>query len=75
MLEERHIDLKALKDRLNANGNLGFASVGYLHDLLGDEAGAVTPLAVINDKAGVVKTCAWDPTRKSGRTRLAVPLF
>jgi Ala-tRNA(Pro) deacylase len=53
--EERQLDMKALKDRLNANGNLSFASAGYLHDILGVEAGAVTPLAVMNDTAGVVK--------------------
>lgn len=55
VLEERQLDLKALKDRLNANGNLSFASREYLHDILGVEAGAVTPLAVMNDISGVVK--------------------
>jgi Ala-tRNA(Pro) deacylase len=55
VLEERQLDLKALKDRLNASGNLSFASAEYLHDILGVETGAVTPLAVMNDKSGVVK--------------------
>jgi Ala-tRNA(Pro) deacylase len=55
VLEERQIDLKVLKDRLNASGNLSFASGEYLQEILGVEAGAVTPLAVMNDKAGVVK--------------------
>jgi Ala-tRNA(Pro) deacylase len=55
VLEERQLDMKALKDRLNASGNLSFASPEYLHDILGVEAGAVTPLAVMNDRAGVVK--------------------
>ena len=55
VLEERQLDLKVLKDRLDANGNLSFASAEYLHDMLGVEAGAVTPLAVMNDKSGVVK--------------------
>jgi Ala-tRNA(Pro) deacylase len=55
VLEERQLDLKALKDRLNASGNLSFASQEYLKEILGVEAGAVTPLAVMNDKAGMVK--------------------
>jgi Ala-tRNA(Pro) deacylase len=55
VLEERQLDLKALKDRLNASGNLSFASAEYLHEILGVEAGAVTPLAVMNDAGGVVK--------------------
>jgi Ala-tRNA(Pro) deacylase len=55
VLEERQIDLKVLKDRLDASGNLSFASGEYLHDILGVEAGAVTPLAVMNDKECAVK--------------------
>lgn len=55
VLEERQIDLKVLKDRLDASGNLSFASGEYLQDILGVEAGAVTPLAVMNDKEGAVK--------------------
>ncbi|MFH2113114.1 MAG: prolyl-tRNA synthetase associated domain-containing protein [Spirochaetota bacterium] len=55
VLEERQLDLKALKDRLDANGNLSFTSGEYLHEILGVEAGAVTPQAVMNDKQGTVK--------------------
>lgn len=55
VLEERQLDLKILKDRLDASGNLSFAAPDYLHGILGVEAGAVTPLAVMNDKHCVVK--------------------
>ena len=55
VLEERQIDLKVLKDRLNASGNLSFAAGEHLQEILGVEAGAVTPLAVMNDKEGAVK--------------------
>ena len=55
VLEERQVDMKVLKDRLGASGNLSFASGEYLRDILGVETGAVTPLALINDGQGRVK--------------------
>jgi len=53
-LEDRPIDLKALGQRLGA-GRLSFGSAERLMRHLGVIAGAVTPFAVINDKAGAVR--------------------
>jgi Ala-tRNA(Pro) deacylase len=53
-LEDRPLDLKALGERLSA-GRLSFGSARRLMDHLGVIAGAVTPLAVINDRAGAVQ--------------------
>lgn len=46
-LEDRRIDLKALRPALGA-GNLSFASAERLIAMLGVEPGSVTPLALIN---------------------------
>jgi len=70
VLEERQLDLKVLKDRLDANGNLSFASPEYLRDILGVEAGAVTPLAVMNDKSGVVKAVLDADISKAGQVNV-----
>src|SRR3546814_9670847 len=51
--EDRAVDLKALGDRLDA-GRLSFGSAERLMTHLGVRPGAVTPFAVINDKAGAV---------------------
>jgi Ala-tRNA(Pro) deacylase len=51
--EDRAIDLKALGERLGA-GRLSFASADRLMSYLGVLPGAVTPLAVINDRQGAV---------------------
>ncbi len=53
-LEDRPLDLKALGERLDA-GRLSFASARRLMDHLGVIAGAVTPLAVIDDRGGAVQ--------------------
>ena len=53
-LEDRPLDLKVLGDRLGA-GRLSFASARRLMDHLGVFAGAVTPLAVINDREGAAQ--------------------
>jgi Ala-tRNA(Pro) deacylase len=53
-LEDRPLDLKALGARLGA-GRLSFGSARRLMDHLGVIAGAVTPLAVINDKGAAVQ--------------------
>ena len=53
-LEDRPLDLKVLGERLGA-GRLSFASARRLMDHLGVIAGAVTPLAVINDSGGAVQ--------------------
>ena len=53
-LEHRTIDLKALGGRIGARG-LSFASPERLLTYLGVRPGAVTPLAVINDRKGAVQ--------------------
>jgi Ala-tRNA(Pro) deacylase len=52
-LEEREIDLKALKRRLGAQGSLSFGSPELLQEVLGVRPGAVTPFGVVNDRAGL----------------------
>jgi Ala-tRNA(Pro) deacylase len=52
-LEDREVDLKALGERLEA-GRFSFGSAERLMTYLGVLPGAVTPFAVINDKAGAV---------------------
>ncbi len=54
VLESREIDLKALRRRLGAQGTLSFGSAELLMEHLGVIPGAVTPFAVINDRAGKV---------------------
>ena len=51
---DRRADLKAL-GRLLGSRPLSFASPGDLKDLLGLEAGAVTPFGALNDGAGRVQ--------------------
>ncbi|NMM45793.1 prolyl-tRNA synthetase associated domain-containing protein [Rhodospirillaceae bacterium KN72] len=47
--EDRIVDLKALKQRLGAQGNLSFGNPELLMEVLGVIPGAVTPFGVIND--------------------------
>ena len=54
VLEDRAIDLKRLGEALGA-GRLSFGSPERLKRHLGVEPGSVTPLALINDEAGVVQ--------------------
>jgi Ala-tRNA(Pro) deacylase len=49
-LEDRAVDLKTLRDRLGAQGNLSFASAELLREVLGVIPGAVTPFALMNDR-------------------------
>lgn len=51
-LEDRRIDLKALKRRLGASGSLSFGNAELLMEVLGVEPGAVTPFGIINDAEG-----------------------
>lgn len=53
-LEDRKIDLKALRRRLGAKGALSFGSAELLMAHLGVQPGAVTPFGIINDRAGDV---------------------
>jgi Ala-tRNA(Pro) deacylase len=52
-LEDREVDLKWLGEALGA-GRFSFGSAERLMAYLGVSPGAVTPFAVINDKAGLV---------------------
>lgn len=52
VLEDRNVDLKALKALFEARGNLSFGSPDLLMDVLGVIPGAVTPFGVINDTEG-----------------------
>jgi len=49
VLEDRDVDLKALKRRLGGSGSLSFGSPDLLMEVLGVVPGAVTPFGVIND--------------------------
>ncbi|MBO6838543.1 MAG: prolyl-tRNA synthetase associated domain-containing protein [Alphaproteobacteria bacterium] len=49
VLEDREIDLKALRKRLGAQGSLSFGAPDLLMEVLGVIPGSVTPLAVVND--------------------------
>ena len=52
--EDRDVDLKWLRRAVGAQGTLSFGSADALMDLLGVLPGAVTPLAVVNDREGAV---------------------
>ncbi len=73
VLESREIDLKALRRRLGAQGNLSFGSAELLMAHLGVIPGAVTPFAVINDRAGEV-TMVLDKALEGGTMVNAHPL-
>ena len=47
--EDRTIDLKSLRRRLDTSGNLSFGNAELLAEILGVEPGSVTPFALIND--------------------------
>ncbi|MDJ0950097.1 MAG: prolyl-tRNA synthetase associated domain-containing protein [Alphaproteobacteria bacterium] len=49
VLEDRPIDLKALRSRIDARGTLSFGNAELLREALGVEPGAVTPCALVND--------------------------
>jgi Ala-tRNA(Pro) deacylase len=51
-LEDREIDLKALRHRLAAKGNLSFGNADLLMAVLGVTPGSVTPFGIINDTDG-----------------------
>lgn len=53
-LEDTAVDLKALGAKIGS-GRLSFANAEQLRSALGVEAGAVSPLAVINDAEGRVR--------------------
>src|SRR5689334_21022150 len=53
-LEDAEIELKSLHRRLGASGRLSFGSAEQMLELLGVEAGSVTPFGVLNDAQGRV---------------------
>jgi len=48
--ESRNVDLKALGRAIGASGHLSFAAPDIMRAVLGVEPGAVTPLALINER-------------------------
>jgi len=52
--DETRIDLKRTHEAIGASGRLSFGSAEQLRETLGIEPGSVTPLAVVNDRAGQV---------------------
>ncbi len=73
VLESRDIDLKDLRRRIGAQGTLSFGSAELLMEHLGIAPGAVTPFAVINDRAGRV-TMVLDRALQAGTVVNAHPL-
>ncbi|MDH3230436.1 MAG: prolyl-tRNA synthetase associated domain-containing protein [Alphaproteobacteria bacterium] len=73
VLESRDIDLKALRRRIGAQGTLSFGDPALLMAHLGVTPGAVTPFAVINDRAGNV-TMVLDSALQAGGVVNAHPL-
>jgi len=55
VLEDKQLDLKYLKTKVNAHRNFSFASNSDLFDLLGVQPGCVTPFGLVNDKQKKVK--------------------
>ncbi|MBP5857981.1 prolyl-tRNA synthetase associated domain-containing protein [Marivibrio halodurans] len=49
VLEDRAVDLKALKKRIGAQGSLSFGDADLLMAVVGVSPGSVTPFGVIND--------------------------
>ncbi len=54
VLEDRDLDIKALRPSLGAYGSVSFGSADRLRRVLGIEPGSVSPLALVNDVPGVV---------------------
>jgi len=54
-LEDRQIDMKALRKALGAAKSLSFGDAERLREVLGVEPGSVTAFAAINDAEGQVK--------------------
>jgi Ala-tRNA(Pro) deacylase len=49
VLEDRQVDLKALKKRIGAQGSISFGDPDLLMEVVGVAPGSVTPFGVIND--------------------------
>lgn len=59
MQEDRVLDLKTVHRHVGATGQLGFASAELMVAVLGLTPGAMTPLALMHDREGLV-TCVLD---------------
>lgn len=59
--EDLALDLKTVHTRIGANGQLSFAPADQMIAVLGIAPGAMTPLALMNDRDGLV-TCVLDAT-------------
>ncbi len=57
--EDRALDLKTVHTHIGARGQLSFAPTEDMTTILGTAPGAMTPLALLNDRAGRV-TCVLD---------------
>lgn len=55
VLEDRPIDMRALRTQLNAYGSVSFGSSDRLRRVLGIEPGSVSPLALVNDLTSQVQ--------------------
>jgi Ala-tRNA(Pro) deacylase len=53
-LEDTRIDLKKIHEIMGGSGRVSFGSAELLMEVLGVEAGSVTPFAAINDRTGRV---------------------
>lgn len=53
--EDAPVDLRALRHTLGASGGLGFASEERLWEVLAIRPGAVSPLALLNDRNNVTR--------------------
>lgn len=82
VLEDRTVDLKALKKRIGAQGSLSFGDADLLMAVVGVSPGSVTPFGVINDAekrltvvldAGILDhaTVNAHPLRNDKTTRIA----
>lgn len=52
--EDLDLDLKSLRKRIGASGQLGFARAEHVVEHLGVQPGALTPLGLFNDTKGAV---------------------
>ena len=84
VLEDRDVDLRALRPVLGATGAVSFGSPDRLRRVLGIEPGSVSPLAVVQDTTGSVRVLldprlhaythvGVHPLHNEATVRIAVP--
>lgn len=54
VLEDREVDIRALRPELGATGTVSFGSADRLLRVLGIQPGSVSPLAIVQDTTGTV---------------------